>query len=52
MHRSIVKGVQDLAPGFGLPQQVNIDGPSPVGEGVWQGGGVGFRWEDNIKMQN
>ena len=52
MHRSTVKGVRDLVPGFGLPQQVRIDGPSPVGEGVWQGGGVGFRWEDNIRMQN
>lgn len=52
MHRSTVKGVQDLAPGFGLPQYVRIDGPNPVGAGVWQGGGVGFRWEDGIKMRN
>lgn len=52
MHRSTVKGVQDLAPGFGLPQHVRIDGPNPIGEGVWQGGGVGFRWEDGIKMRN
>lgn len=52
MHRSTVKGVKDLAPGFGLPQHVRIDGPNPVGEGVWQGGGVGFRWEDGIKMRN
>ncbi len=52
MHRSTVRGVQDLAPAFGLPLQVNIDGPNPVGEGVWQGGGVGFRWEDGIPMRN
>ena len=52
MHRSTVKGVQDLAPGFDLPQHVNIDGPNPVGEGVWQGGGVGFRWEEGIPMRN
>ena len=52
MHRSTVRGVKDLAPGFGLPQHVGIDGPNPTGEGVWQGGGVGFRWEDGIKMRN
>ncbi|WP_349361277.1 TauD/TfdA family dioxygenase [Stappia sp.] len=52
MHRSTVKGVTDLAPGFGLPQHVRIDAPNPIGEGVWQGGGVGFRWDDGIKMRN
>ena len=52
MHRSTVKGVQNLAPGFDLPQHVSIDGPNPVGAGVWQGGGVGFRWEEGIKMRN
>ena len=52
MHRSTVKGVQNFAPGFDLPPHVNIDGPNPVGAGVWQGGGVGFRWEDGIKMRN
>ena len=52
MHRSTVKGMQDLAPGFDLPQHVRIDGPNPVGEGVWQGGGVGFRWDDDIRMRN
>ena len=52
MHRSTVKGVHDLAPGFDLPQHVNIDGPNPLGECVWQGGGVGFRWEEGIAMRN
>lgn len=52
MHRSTVKGVQDLAPAFGLPLHVKIDGPNPIGEGVWQGGGVGFRWEEDIPMRN
>lgn len=52
MHRSTVRGVQDLAPGFDLPQYLNIDEPSPFGEGVWQGGGIGFRWEEGIPMQN
>jgi len=52
MHRSTVRGVQNLAPDFELPQYINIDGPSPLGEGVWKGGGIGFRWEDGIPMQN
>ncbi|MCW4152780.1 TauD/TfdA family dioxygenase [Halomonas sp. 18H] len=52
MHRSTVRGTQDLAPGFGLPQHVDIHGPRPQAEGVWQGGGTGFRWEDGIPMRN
>ena len=52
MHRSTVKGIKDLAPAFDLPQHVNIDGPNPLGVGVWQGGGVGFRWEEGIPMRN
>ncbi len=52
MHRSTVRGVQDLAPDFGLPLQVDIYGPNPFGAGVWQGGGIGFRWDDGIRMQN
>jgi len=52
MHRSTVRGVQPLAPGFDLPLHLEIDRPSPFGEGVWQGGGVGFRWEAGIPMQN
>jgi taurine dioxygenase len=52
MHRSTVRGVQALAPAFKLPRHVSIDGPSPFGKGVWQGGGIGFRWDDGIPMQN
>ncbi len=52
MHRSTVRGVQDLAPGFGLPLQVNIHAPNPFPEGVWQGGGIGFRWDDGVRYQN
>ncbi|MEQ8604296.1 MAG: TauD/TfdA family dioxygenase [Marivibrio sp.] len=52
MHRSTVRGVQDLAPGFGLPLQLDIYGASPLGDGVWRGGGLGFRWEEGIPMQN
>ena len=52
MHRSTVRGMQDLAPGFGLPLQLDIYGRSPLGDGVWHAGGLGFRWEDGIPMQN
>jgi taurine dioxygenase len=44
--------VHDLKPSFGLPADLNIYGPSPLGEGVWQAGGLGFRWDDDIPMQN
>ncbi len=52
MHRSTVAGTHDFAPGFGLPQYLNIGGASPYGEGVWKLGGVGFVWDDDIPMQN
>jgi len=52
MHRSTVRGVGDFAPHFGLPIRIDISGPSPFGEGVWQAGGIGFRWDDSIPMQN
>lgn len=52
MHRSTVRGVHDLAPRFGLPIHLDIDGASPFGHGVWQAGGLGFRWDDDIHMQN
>jgi len=52
MHRSTVRGVSALSPGHGLPQHVDMDGPSPFGAGVWQQGGIGFRWDDAVPMQN
>jgi taurine dioxygenase len=52
MHRSTVRGVKDLVPETGLPPQLEIGGPSPFGNGVWMAGGVGFRWDEQIPMQN
>lgn len=52
MHRSTVRGVDEFSPGFGLPLYVDIRGPNPFGQGVWQAGGIGFRWDDAIPMQN
>jgi taurine dioxygenase len=53
MHRSTVRGVHDLAPSDDLPQFLDIHGANPFGsDGVWQGGGVGFRWDESAPMQN
>lgn len=52
MHRSTVRGLAPLAPDYGLPQFIDITAPSPFGAGVWQVGGIGFRWNDSIPMQN
>lgn len=52
LHRTTVRGLADLAPAFDLPLHVNIHAPNPIGEGVWQGGGVGFRWQEGISMRN
>ena len=52
MHRSTVQAIEALKPNFGLPIQLDIYSPSPLGEGVWQPGGIGFRWDDEAPMQN
>ncbi|WFE70916.1 TauD/TfdA family dioxygenase [Halomonas sp. M1] len=53
MDRVTVKSRQNLAPHFGLPQYINLDGPHPFNrDGIWKAGGVGFRWKDDIPMQN
>lgn len=53
MDRVTIKSPRDLAPHFGLPQHINIFRPHPFNnDGVWQAGSVGFRWRDDIPMQN
>ncbi|TVM05073.1 MAG: TauD/TfdA family dioxygenase [Halomonas sp.] len=53
MDRVTVKARQNLAPHFGLPQHINLAGPHPFNhDGIWQAGGIGFRWKDDIPMQN
>ena len=53
LHRTTVKATRDLTPPHGLPQFVDIHGPNQLNEdGYWVGGGVGFRWDDSIHMQN
>ena len=36
----------------GLPSEIYIHGKSPYGPGVFQGGGTGFRWDPNARLQN
>ncbi len=52
MHRSTTQAIEVLKPKFGLPTQLDIYSPSPLGDGVWQSGGTGFRWDDNARMRN
>jgi len=53
MDRVTVKAKQNLAPHFGLPQHINLAGPHPFNhDGIWHAGGIGFRWKDDIPMQN
>jgi taurine dioxygenase len=51
LHRTTVKAMADFKHPD-LPQAVDIFGENPLGEGVWIGGGIGFRWDDAIHMQN
>ena len=52
MHRSTTQALEVLKPHFGLPIRLDIYSPSPLGEGIWQPGGIGFRWDDNARMRN
>jgi len=54
LHRTTVAGMIDFDPPekFGLPPMINVYGKNPFGSGVFIGGGLGFRWDPNIHMQN
>ena len=52
LHRTTIKAMINFDPPFGLPAQANMHGANPLGQGVWQGGGLGFRWDETIPMQN
>lgn len=53
MDRVTIKSRQNLVPHFDLPQYINLAGPHPFNrDGIWQAGGIGFRWKDDIPMQN
>ncbi|MDI9244260.1 TauD/TfdA family dioxygenase [Marinobacter sp. CHS3-4] len=53
MDRVTIKSPRNLAPHFGIPQHMQIYSPNPFNQdGVWQFGGIGFRWKEGIPMQN
>jgi taurine dioxygenase len=52
MHRTTVHATQNFEPGFGLPQVTDIYAPNPFGDGVWLGGGIGYKWDHTIRYQN
>jgi taurine dioxygenase len=55
LHRTTIKARQNFDPPAPLPPALNVYGPNPFGpkaSGVWIGGGIGFRWDENIRMQN
>jgi len=52
LHRTTIKAMIDFDPPYNLPAQLNVMGPNPLGQGVWRGGGLGFRWDETIPMQN
>jgi len=54
LHRTTVAGMINFDPPdkFHLPPAINIYGPNPFGKGVFIGGGLGFRWDASIHMQN
>ncbi|EOD09927.1 taurine dioxygenase-like protein [Emiliania huxleyi CCMP1516] len=53
LHRTTIRAPQNFDPPYGLPPVLNVLGPNPLGGGgVWQGGGLGFRWDETIPMQN
>ena len=52
LHRTTIRAPGYFDPPFDLPARMNINGRSPYGEGVWSGGGIGFRWDETIPMQN
>ena len=53
LHRTTIKAPKFFDPPFGLPYALDIHGAHPLkGQGHWQGGGLGFRWDETIPMQN
>jgi len=55
LHRTTVKSTynHDPLPETGLPHMMDMNtNKNPFGEGIWQGGGLGFRWDASIRMQN
>lgn len=54
LHRTTIKSPLDFSPpeSFDLPTHMNINGRNPFGKGVWQSGGVGFKWKEDIVLHS
>jgi len=55
LHRTTIKPPQPFLPPFGLPGTITRDilqAANRSGDGVFVAGGLGFRWDENIRMQN
>eukprot|EP00929_Paragymnodinium_shiwhaense_P087382 TRINITY_DN47578_c0_g1_i2.p1 TRINITY_DN47578_c0_g1~~TRINITY_DN47578_c0_g1_i2.p1 ORF type:complete len:380 (-),score=34.06 TRINITY_DN47578_c0_g1_i2:168-1307(-) len=57
LHRTTVKAMRDFLPGRGLPPTVTNRilqeaNSNAGGRGAFVSGGLGFRWDDSIRMQN
>jgi len=57
LHRTTIKAMKDFLPGFGLPATATRDllvkaNEASQDEGVFVAGGLGFRWDPSIRMQN
>lgn len=57
LHRTTIKAMKDFLPGFGLPdtatREILMKGQEAAGgRGVFVAGGLGFRWDESIRMQN
>jgi taurine dioxygenase len=54
LHRTTVAGMIDFdpPPKFQLPPALDVSGRHPFGPGVFISGGIGFRWDPKIHMQN
>jgi len=52
LHRTTVKAMRPFLPPFGLPPALDITARCPFKKGVWVAGGVGFRWDPAMRLQN
>ncbi|CAE8735006.1 unnamed protein product [Polarella glacialis] len=57
LHRTTVKAMKPFMPGFNLPatatrELLTAAQDTSNGKGVFVAGGLGFRWDESIRMQN
>lgn len=55
LHRTTVKAMKPFVPPFGLPPLATREllvNANISGDGIFVAGGLGFRWDENIRLQN